>query len=502
LQFITFLVASGCFEPGKQEHHFYTMSPNLPGMEDIIPRYKDALAKALEEALQFFKSLEHLPVGAPAGYDELKALWPQDLPENGLPAQEVVRQLSQSATPGLNLNQSGRFFAWVIGGSHPAALAADWLTSVWDQNAGMFKVAPSAAIAEEISGAWLKSLLHLPAHASFAFVTGCQMANFTCLAAARNQLFHQAGWDIESNGFFDAPKVRIITGDYRHNTIDKSLRMLGFGTSGVVRMPSDAHGRIDVDRVKQAFERDPSIPTMLILQAGEIHTGAFDDFKTLIPLAHQHKAWVHIDGAFGLWAAASNKYRHLTEGVALADSWATDGHKWLNVPYDSGYAFVAQPEAHYRSQASTASYLSQSDTARDQSSWNPELSRRARGFATYAVIRELGASGIEALVDRCCHHAESLVNGMAKLKTVEVLAYPIINQGVIRFKDPTSSDEHAHDLFTDRVVEAINATGVALFQPSTFKGKRCMRISVSGWRTSEEDVQRTLHAIKGVLENM
>ena len=472
-------------------------------MEEMFHLFEPALNKAFEEATQFFKSLDHLPVGAPGSYDILKKQWPQELPENGLPAATVIHELSQSALPGLNLNQSGRFFAWVIGGSHPSALAADWLTSVWDQNAGMFKVAPAAAIAEEISGEWLKSILHLPSHASFAFVTGCQMANFTCLAAARNQLFHQAGWDIEANGFFGAPTIRIITGDYRHNTIDKALRMLGFGTNGAVRLPSDHEGRIDVEAVEQVFKNDPDIPTMLILQAGEIHTGAFDDFKTLIPLAHQHKAWVHIDGAFGLWAAASSKYRSLTEGAALADSWATDGHKWLNVPYDSGYAFVAQTEAHFRSQSSTASYLSQSDTARDQSSWNPELSRRARGFATYAVIRELGVKGIEALVDQCCLHTQLLVEGMARMHGVEVLAYPIINQGIVRFKDPAlGADDRAHDEYTDRVVAAINATGEALFQPSTFKGKRCMRISVSGWRTNEADVQRTLNAISTVLEKM
>jgi glutamate/tyrosine decarboxylase-like PLP-dependent enzyme len=258
-----------------------------------------------------------------------------------------------------------------------------------------------------------------------------------------------------------------------------------------------------VEGVAAEFRKDPTIPTMLVLQAGEIHTGAFDDFKSLIPIAHQYKAWVHVDGAFGLWATASKTYRHLMEGAEQADSWATDGHKWLNVPYDSGYAFVAYPDAHFLSLSHAAAYIEQSAIARDQSSWNPELSRRARGFATYAAIKELGASGIESLVDRCCRHAAAIVEGAGKFPGAEVLAYPLINQGLLRFRNPGGADaEYLHDHFTEQVINAINASGEAFFQPSTFKGKRCMRVSVSGWRTNEEDVRRTIAAIGEAIKTV
>lgn len=321
------------------------------------------------------------------------------------------------------------------------------------------------------------------------------MANFTCLNAARNHLFHQAGWDIERDGFYGAPKIRIIVGDQKHSTVTKAIRILGFGYGHMTAIPSDAQGRIDPDLVKAEFLRDPDIPTLLILQAGEIHTGAFDDFQTIIPVAHAHRAWVHIDGAFGLWANASRKYEHFMKGAEQADSWSVDGHKWLNVPYDSGYAFVAHPDAHFVSLNQSASYLSQDEKARDQMNWTPELSRRARGFTTYAVIKELGRQGIEDLVNRLCDHARSIVEGIADHSQVEVLAFPIINQGMVRFKDVSpQADERSHDIFTDKIIAAINASGEAFVQASTYKGKRGMRISVSGWRTNEEDVKRMIRA--------
>lgn len=462
--------------------------------------YNKPLEAAFNASNEFLNTLEEIPVGARRSYDELKSNWDWHLPQNGMPPEEVIHQLNQSALPGLNLNQSGRFFAWVIGGSHPSAIAADWLTSVWDQNAGLYACTPSSSIVEEIAGAWLKQLLQLPEHASFAFVTGCQMANFTCLNVARNHLFQQAGWDIDKEGFYGAPRMRIIVGDQKHNTITRALRMLGFGSNVVVEIPSHPDGTIQAALVSQEFERDPDTPTMVILQAGEIHTGAFDDFESIIPLAHQHNAWVHIDGAFGLWASASNTYAHLMKGGEGADSWATDGHKWLNVPYDSGYAFIAHPAAHFKTFTSQAGYLKEDGKARDQYNWTPELSRRARGYTTYAVIKELGVTGIEKLVDRCCRHAAAIVEGAGQLQHTEVLAPPIINQGILRFKNPTAGDDASkHDQFTEQVIAAINESGEAFFQPSTFKGKRCMRVSVSGWRTNEDDVRRTIDAIKKAI---
>ena len=458
------------------------------------------LDKARLLAKQFLEQLETGPAGVTLDRQDLLNRWSQELPDNGIPAEQVIDELHQAALPGLMLNQSGRFFSWVIGGSHPASLAADWLTSAWDQNAGMYTVAPSAAIAEEIAGSWLKQLLHLPDHASFAFVTGCQMAHFTCLAAARNHLFHEAGWDIEAKGFYGAPRIRLLCSDQKHATVNRALRMLGFGSDNIISISTDTLGRMSVPDFEKELRKDKETPAIVFLQAGDVNTGICDDFNEIIPLAHAVNAWVHIDGAFGLWASASPNYRHLNEGVEKADSWATDGHKWLNVPYDCGYAFTAHPEAHRRSMGQQASYLTHDLQARDEMDWNPEFSRRARGFPTYAVIRELGSSGIADLIDRTCAYAASIISQVGEMDHVEVVAKPIINQGLLRFRSPSSDSEKDHDDFTESVIKAINETGEAFFQPTTFKGKRCMRVSVSGWRTNDKDVSRTVEAIRVSLE--
>lgn len=461
---------------------------------------KAPLERALSLANDFLDHLDKIPVGSMQSYEELLALWDKELPETGMAPELVIEEIDKAARPGLHLNQSGRFFSWVIGGSHPAALAADWLTSTWDQNAGMFIVAPSASIGEDIAGRWLKQLLKLPKDASFAFVTGCQMAHFTCLNAARNHLFHEAGWDIESQGFFGAPRIRIICSDQKHATIDRAIRMLGFGTNILTDIPTDESGRMNVAIFEKELMKEPSVPTLVLLQAGDLNTGNFDDFKSIIPIAHRINAWVHIDGAFGLWASASRKYSHLTDGVESADSWATDGHKWLNVPYDCGYAFTTHPEAHHRSLSQQVSYVARDNVARDQMNWNPEFSRRARGFATYAVIKELGKQGIEELIDRTCAHAAEIIGQTGKLAHTEIIAFPVINQGLLRFIDPSSTNEKDHDVFTEKVIKTINDSGEAFFQPVTFKGKRCMRVSVSGWRTNDEDVRRAVEAIRKVIE--
>jgi len=457
------------------------------------------LETALHLANDFLENLNTAPAGSIKTYEELITLWDQELPVKGSDPVSIIESLSKAARPGLHLNQSGRFYSWVIGGSHPTALAADWLSSAWDQNAGMFSVAPSASIAEGIAGNWLKQILKLPKGASFAFVTGCQMAHFTCLAAARNHLFHKAGWDIEAKGFYGAPRIRIICSDQKHATIDRALRYLGFGTNIMTNIPSDEHGRISNSHFENELMKEPDVPTLVLLQAGDLNTGIYDDFKTIIPIAHKVNAWVHIDGAFGLWASATAKYSHLTEGIEAADSWATDGHKWLNVPYDCGYAFTAHPDAHYRSMSQQASYVAPDHIARDEMYWNPEFSRRARGFATYAVIRELGTKGISDLIERTCAHAHSIVEQAGRLPQAEIIAMPIINQGLIRFLHPSSTNEKDHAAFTEKVIHAINDTGEAFFQPVTFKGIRCMRVSVSGWRTNEEDVRRAVEAIRKAI---
>ena len=470
-------------------------------MNDPLRQFGPALEQAYASALETLSSVDTAPVGAAFDYATLKARWPQDLPQSGLPPEQVVRELAAAALPGLSMNQSGRFFAWVIGGTHPAALGADWLTSMWDQNAGAYACTPSSLIAEEIAGEWLKTLLHIPRQAAFAFVTGGQMANFTCLAAGRNKLFHHLGWDIERDGFYGAPRIRVIAGAYRHSTITKALRMLGFGSDRTILVPSDDVGRIRPDLLEQALLAEPDMPALICLQAGEIHTGAFDDFARIIPMVRRFPAWVHIDGAFGLWASACPEKAHLMAGAEAADSWATDGHKWLNVPYDSGYAFVAEPEHLFRAFAQQADYIRQDNVGRDANHWNPELSRRARGFATYAVIRELGRAGIAELVSRNSRYARAIIEEAARLRHVDVLAEPVINQGVVAFRHPSlSAGPEMHDAFTEQVIARINAGGRAFFQPSTFRGRRCMRISVSGWRTTVKDVEMTVAAIAEALD--
>ncbi len=327
---------------------------------------------------------------------------------------------------GLAASAGGRFFGWVIGGAVPAALAADWLTSAWDQNAGMYAVAPAAAVVEEVCGRWLLELLGLPRTASFALVTGCQMAHVTCLAAARNAVLARHGWDVEQQGLVGAPAIRVVTGDQRHGTIERALRLLGLGQRSIVDIPVDENGLTGA-ALEPVLAAAPDAPTIVLLQAGDLNTGAFDPFPEVIPVAHGYGAWVHVDGAFGLWAATSPDHQRLTAGVEQADSWATDGHKWLNVPYDCGYAIVADREAHRRSFSHRVAYLDHSDVARDQVDWNPEYSRRARGFATYAAIASLGREGIGRIVAECCRHARAIVEGAGALPGVQV-AVPAADQ--------------------------------------------------------------------------
>jgi glutamate/tyrosine decarboxylase-like PLP-dependent enzyme len=391
----------------------------------------------------------------------------------GLPADQVVRELAEAVRGGIMGSASGRFFAWVIGGTQPAALAADWMTAAWDNNAGLYACSPAASVVEEIAGRWLKDILRLPSTASFALTTGCQMAHVTCLAAARHAVLARLGWDVEDRGLCGAPAIRVVRVAELHGSIDRALRLLGIGSGALTT------------------EANWSGPTILVLQAGDINTGEFDDFERLIPEAKARGAWVHIDGAFGLWAAASPRLRHLVKGFELADSWTTDGHKWLNTPFDCGYAFVADPEAHRAAMSHQASYLTHADDARDPLDWTPEFSRRARGFPTYAALRQLGRSGVAELVERCCDHAKAIVCGIGKLAGAEILAEPIINQGLLRFGDRT-----------DEVIAAVNRSGEAFFSGTTWRGMRAMRVSVSNWRTSEEDVARTIAAVKKVLEEI
>ena len=464
-------------------------------MQTASPFFRPTLETALRAALSHLENLDQSSVAATTDLHTLRSKLARPLAEGGLEPQQVVDELVADVEGGILGFAGGRFFGWVVGGSLPAALAADWLTAAWDQNAVLYASGPAAAVVEEVAGAWLKDILGLPQQASFAFVSGCQMAHLTCLASARHALLKQRGWDVEEQGLYGAPRIRILAGSAAHGSIVRAVRMLGLGRAQITRVPADRVGRIGADELRECLEADPASPTIVVLQAGDINTGAFDDFDALIPMARSHGAWVHVDGAFGLWAAASPQYKRFTNGVERADSWATDGHKWLNVPFDCGYAFVAHPGAHRAAMSHQASYLAFDDAARDATHWVPEWSRRARGFPTYAALRQLGRNGVANLVERCCGHAHSLVTRIGQLPGVEVLCEPTINQGLVRFLDPKpDASESDHARRTDQVIAAILATGEALFSGSDWNGHRVMRVSVCNWQTSETDVDRAVAA--------
>ena len=404
----------------------------------------------------------------------------------------AIAELADAVEPALVASTGPRYFGFVIGGSLDSATAADVLAAGWDQNAFNTLTSPAAAVVEEVTGEWLKDVLGLPPEASFAFTTGGQASNTVCLAAARHQVLADAGWDAERDGLTGAPRIRVVASAARHATIDRSLRLLGLGAGSVEPVPARVSGAIDTHGLARVLADGPAGPVIVCLQAGEVNTGAFDDFPAAIEAARRHGAWVHVDGAFGLWAAASPATRHLTAGVAAADSWATDGHKWLNVPYDSGYAFCARPAAHKAAMSFTAAYLGDaSETLRSPGDWVLESSRRARGFATWAALRELGRSGVAELVERCCAHARRFAELLSAADGVQVAGDVVLNQVLVRFGD---SDD-----MTQRVIAAVQGSGVCWMGGTTWRGMRMMRISVSSWRTTSADVDRSVAAILAVL---
>lgn len=459
-----------------------------------------ALHAAFGHALSFLDSLPDRRVAPVDGADTLRRKLQRPLPEAPTDAVSVIEDLVADASGGIMASQGGRFFSWVIGGSVPSAMAADWMTSAWDQNAGIFAASPAAAMAEEVSGNWLKQLFGLPAESGFAFVTGAQMAHVTCLAAARHAQLARAGWNVNERGLWNSPRLRVLAGADRHGTVDRALRLLGMGHGLIEALPVDAEGRITADGLRSSLAASTD-PAIVVLQAGELNTGGFDRFAELAPIARAAGAWVHVDGAFGLWARVSPAHAHLAEGVELCDSWATDGHKYLNVPYDSGFAIVRDPQALVAAMSMSTSYLPVIGETRSPLDWNPEFSRRARGFPVYAAIRELGREGIAALVARTCAHATRLAEGLGALPGVTVLARPIFNQGLVCFRSPVPGASAAdHDRHNDDAIARINATGEAYFGGVTWRGQRAMRISVSNWRTTAQDVERTVDAVRAVLQ--
>lgn len=463
--------------------------------------YRTTLESTCKLALDYLENLPNVPVGVNVSIDELRLKLNQNLNDESIQPDEVIKELVNNASEGILGSSGSRFFGWVIGGSLPAALAADWLTSTWDQNAALYASSPAEAIVEEVCGKWLKEILNLPMSASFAITTGCQMAHVTCLAAARNALLATQGWDVEKKGLFGAPELKILCSNQRHGSIERAARYLGLGKESIHNLPVESEGTLSPDTLEKALEASMNTLSIVILQAGDLNIGAFDSFAELIPLAHSYNAWVHIDGAFGLWATTSSSYEHLLKDVNTADSWATDGHKWLNVPFDSGYAFVANKKSHSASMSHRESYLIHSTQARDQIDWTPEWSRRGRGFATYAAIRQLGKSGITNLIERTCRYAQHLVFKIEKLPGTEIIRAPIINQGLVRFLHPDQNAKDTdHDAFTDQVILEIAKRGKAYFGGTTWRGIRCMRISVCNWQTNDEDIEITITSIADSLK--
>jgi glutamate/tyrosine decarboxylase-like PLP-dependent enzyme len=450
------------------------------------PSERELLERTAALAADFIESLDERRVFPEASIEELGAALGGPLPDRPSDPLEVIERLAADAERGVVATPSGRYFGYVIGGSVPAALAADWLTSAWDQCAAFGVLGPSASVVEEVAGGWLKELFGLAPTCSFALTTGCQMAHVTALAVARHAVLERAGWDLAEDGLAGSPPITVIAGAARHTTLDRALRLLGIGAAQIQAVEADDQGRIVAAALEATLERTRG-PVIVCAQAGEVNTGSFDPLADIASLVRGTDAWLHVDGAFGLWAAASPELSHLVEGIEHADSCAADGHKWLNVPYDCGLAFCADPDAHRAAMTARAAYYAGAgDWHRDAFDWTPESSRRARGFPLYAALRSLGRSGVADLVDRCCARARQAAEGVAALPGCTLLNDVVLNQVLFRFEDERT---------TDAVIDHVQAGGEAWLGGTTWEGRRAIRLSVSSWRTSEDDIDRTLAAL-------
>lgn len=459
--------------------------------------YQHILKRVSDLAIEFLESLPERPVGRPVNYAGLLARMGGELPAEGEDAQQVIENLVEAAKPGLVATAGPRYFGFVIGGAHPVGLAADWLAAAWDQNAGSYALSPAAAAAEEIVRTWLVDLFGLPDEMSLGFTTGGTMANFTALAAARRALLGGAGWDVEEQGLFGAPALTVVTSAESHVSIFASLQMLGLGRERVIRVPTDEQGRMRPDEL-QAVLAQVSTPVLVCAQAGNVNTGAFDPLPDIVPLVRRHQGWLHVDGAFGLWAAASPVYRPLTAQIDMADSLAVDCHKWLNVPYDSGLVFVRDRTAHQDSMTLSAPYYALgAEMGRDNHNWVPEASRRARGLAIYATLRALGRSGVAEIVERCCRLARRMAERLAQDGRVHILNEVVLNQVLVRFLPPSGGDA---DAFTAAVIQRVQEDGTCWAGGTTWHGMHAMRISISNWSTQDNDIDRSAKAILNCLD--
>ena len=443
----------------------------------------DPLRRAAELASEWLATVSERPVGPAGAADGLRG----PLPENGEDAVAVVEALAAAAEPGLVASSGPRYFGFVTGGALPAAVGADWLTSAWDQNSCLHVMSPAAATAEETVAAWVKELLGLPAGAGVGLVTGAQMANATALAAARSAVLARAGWDVEARGLTGAPAIRLITSAESHATIFNALRLLGLGRDTAVRVPADDQGRMRAEELAAALAAGDG-PAIVCAQAGNVNTGAFDPLGEIVAACRDAGAWCHVDGAFGLWAAAAPGRAHLAAGAAGADSWAVDAHKWLNVPYESALAIVADPAPLAAAMALTAAYLTTAGAGeRNGADWAPEASRRARAFPLYASLRQLGRSGLAELIERNCALAARIAERLAREPGVAILNDVVLNQALVRFGDD--------DAATNAVIARVQGEGTCWLGGTVWHGMAAMRISVSSWRTTEADADRSADAI-------
>ena len=458
--------------------------------------YEGLLARAHAHASLYLDDLPTRHVGALASRDELMAALRAPLSDAGEAPEGVLDLLASQVPRGASACNSPRYFGFVIGGATPVSLAADWLVSTWDQNAGIHVISPLVAAVEEIAGEWLLDLFDLPRDSGVGFVTGCQMANLTCLAAARHGVLRRVGWDVEADGLQGAPRINVVASAESHITIDVALRYLGLGTNCIRRVDADEQGRMRPEALRVTLAALEG-PTIVCAQAGNVNTGSFDPLRDIARSCNDHGAWLHIDGAFGLWARASalDRVRMHADGIELADSWATDAHKWLNVPYDSGVAIVKSREDHRAAMTTAAAYLIQTKgPERDAVDWVPDFSRRARGLPVYANLRTLGRAGVGDLVDRLCARARQMAEGLAEAPGVRILNDVVLNQVLVRFGDD--------DDLTRRVITGVQEEGTCWLGGTTWQGQAAMRISVSNWATSHEDAARSVASILAVWRRL
>ena len=452
----------------------------------------DPLARVLALSQAYLSSIAERPVWATATLPGLRRSLGGPLPVDPRPMVDVIEQLAAAVGPGLVATAGPRYFGFVTGGSVPASVAADWLATAWDQNAGLFVMSPAASVVEEVAGGWLRELLGLPAGASIGFVTGCHMANVTALAAARHELLRRAGWNVEGDGLQPAPRITVIVGDEAHVSVIGALRLLGFGSRQLTRIPVDDQGRMRPDALATSLGAITG-PTIVCAQAGNVNTGAFDPIDAIADHCRRQGAWLHVDGAFGLWAAASDTLRHHVSGLDRADSWATDAHKWLNVPYDSGLVFVAHPPAHRAAMSLDAAYLQRSaGEPREPMDWTPEASRRARGFAVYAALASLGRQGVAAMIDRCCALARRFADRLRRDPSCQILNDVVLNQVLVRIVPPPGTEA---DAATEAVIRAVQEERICWLGGTSWRGVQAIRISVSNWSTTEDDVDRSAASI-------